>query len=177
MSFMILAGNWKNNIRNIVNNPVAISMILLTIVFWLGTTYSIADSHKALHMAKHYSWLIYPVVLFPLFYKFFNPGSRHHLLALNLFILAALSISIIAILELWFGWQLNFLVTHSKKLEFGPPLAFAGFIAAHLCRHARSVKFKIVLLFELIIISYGLLFAMSSRTGFICYFILAVLMR
>ena len=171
---VVFSGNWIDVIKKILRNPVSLLALILGALFWVGIFYSIAPMASAIDIARKYSWLFYPVILLPVFQAYFSNQKWQHV-AYFLFICGVLSIAIISIVDSWFGWNLQSFIINSGKFRFGPSLSFGAFLALQLFgTKGKSRYFKVFYLMAFIIVTYSIFFILTTRTGYICYYLLAL---
>ena len=172
MILVLLAGDWQHNLQLIWHSRVAKLMLLLAAMFYVGALYTAAPLHDGLNLAHKYLWLAYPVVLLPVFTHYFSE-RRWFEAALLCFTAGVLIISIVGIIDATLGTDLHHLIAIDGKLRFGPAVSIAAFICIHQAFSHQRLRWFYAISF--VVISYSLLAALSTRTGYVCFMVAMLL--
>jgi len=172
MILVLLAGDWKQNLQLIWQSRVAMLMLLLAAMFYISVLYTAAQIHDGLNLAHKYLWLAYPVVLLPVFVHSFSKKLWFEA-ALLCFTLGVLAVCLRGISDAILGTNLHHWIAIDGKIRFGPSISIAAFISLHQAFVNQRLRWLYTIIF--IIITYALLAALSTRTGYVC-FVVAMLL-
>lgn len=167
---ILLAGDLKNRYKNVIKNPVAISFIVLFLIYLFGMTYSIASYSDAMKDILKHKWMF----LTPIFFGIFNDDKWQNR-AVNAFLLA-MAVTLVLSYFKSLGW-INF--SNSKFIDSvfhdhivqNSFMAFAAILFAY--RFTYSTKFRYFYLILFLLATFSIFILCGGRTG---YFVFAVLL-
>lgn len=175
-AFLLLGGHYRQKLRTILANPVAIAALLLLCALLLGGLYGDAGWNDVRHYWRKYAPLLSMALLIPLF-----QDARSRKYALTGFMLAmALTLLLSCITATgWFaecGWlqgTVDNAFVFKLHITQNVFMAFFAFALALKAKHAELPGRRILFAVAALLAAYNVLFMVQGRTG---YVVLAVLL-
>lgn len=169
------SGHWREKFEQIRNNPVALSALMLLLMFLIGVFYSEASTKESLDIFKKYTRLLYVALFMPIFIA--NPKLVKYLL--HAFIVSSLFVVVSGFLSVY-GWvdiaALFHRSAHNAQFPFMISdflLALSIFFLAHLFWENKT-HWRWFYLISFILIAYYDLIVSNKRTGYVTLVILAI---
>ncbi|MGD9947743.1 MAG: O-antigen ligase family protein [Desulfobulbus sp.] len=172
----IFGGDYKEKIREIINNPICVAIILFLIFMLLGLFWS-EDLHLGLLAIKH-RWKIFTLPFFV--YFVINRYKWKYIYSFVCGVIVTLLIFLFKYFNFFQNIQVdtNFFQNFFDKhyLVFTPLLAFAFYIVVHqLVFYNNTNKYRVFLSFISVLFVFSM-FLMKGRAGQVAFFVLVFLL-
>jgi len=162
-----MAGGWREKFAFILQNRIAIYLLLFFGLFVVGIFYSTATFHDAIGMAGKYDKLLFAVLLMPLF-----RSVRCRNYALNAFLAAMMILLLFSYLK-YFGvikYGINYGPVEIFKghIAFNFLMSFVGYLL--LTKIIKSSGWqRLLLVTALILVFYNVFFMTMARSGYLVF--------
>jgi O-antigen ligase len=166
------AGNWREKLNKVLQNPIAQIMLMLFALFLLGLLYTAAPMHDALRMVVRYDKLFFGAFMFPLFTE-----ERVRTYAINAFIIAIVVMLVASYMKAagWINYEqfLGPIEVFRGHIEYNFLLAFSAYLILFKINFRQPFFWLWGLL--LIAILYAMFFMSIGRSGYFVFLGLLVL--
>ena len=176
LTIFLLSGNYRNKLRAIAVNPVAVAALLLVCALLLGGLYGNAAWSDVQHYWRKYAPLLAIPLLIPLF-----QDARNREYALNGFMLAmALTLFLSCIIATgwfadrgWFQGTVHDAFVFKLHITQNVFMAFFAYVFALKAKNAPGLRLGIAYGLVALLATYNVLFMVQGRTGHV---VLAILL-
>ncbi len=164
--FVLIAGNWREKFRQIINNPIALGFwVILGLFFW-GLTYTIAPWHAAWHDIYKHHWLLFTPLLMTIFTE-----EKWRRYVINAFLIAMMGTLLLSYVQYFDLAQIShkfsgadIFFAHIVQNFF---MAFAAMLLLLRFFNHSSPRWLYGILF--LLTAYNVLFMSTGRTGYIAF--------
>lgn len=165
----LAAGEAKRKINIILNNPIAMLLIMLFCFFTMGTLYGSASLSESIVMLSKYDKLLFAALLFPIFYE--KKCGKYCLLTFVISMAVTLFFSYLDMLDIYhYSNKIGTVAVFKDRITTNFFMVIAAYILANECLHHK--KYRWLFGSVLLLMIHSILFLSDGRSGYAIFFAL-----